>query len=191
MNVDKYFTIPWKGLEIGTHHFDFEADNTLFEAFESPDIKTGKVAVSIELERAPSALLLDVEMEGEVVVECDRCLDDLALPVDFQGELQVKFSDEVEDYDGDVLWMNPADGELKLAQYIYESIFLCLPYSRVHGEDEDGKSLCNPEMLAKFSIISDEEFERMAEEIGTELAESPGADKLQALKEQLEKEQNK
>ena len=46
----------------------------------------------------------------------------------------------------------PGEDEVDLAQYIYESIVLSLPYQRVHPEGE-----CDPEMLGRFRIVSDED----------------------------------
>jgi uncharacterized metal-binding protein YceD (DUF177 family) len=88
------------------------------------------------------------------------------------------------------MWVSPAESEINLAQYIYESIVLSLPYSRVHGEDAGGKSLCDEEMLARFSIIDSEEFDAMeARQPEGMLSESPEADKLKALKDKMEQKQ--
>ena len=81
-------------------------------------------------------LSLQTVIRGTVTVACDRCLEDCRLPVAFDGTLLVRFSDEVADYDGEVMWISPAEGEVSLAQYIYESIILSLPYQRVHPEGE-------------------------------------------------------
>ena len=70
----------------------------------------------------------------------------------------VKFSDDIRDYDGEVMWISPADGEVELAQYIYESIVLAMPYRRVHPDGE-----CNPDMLARFTV-ADESQEQEDEE---------------------------
>ena len=102
----------------------------------------------------------------------------------YQGRLLVKFSDEVHEYDGEVMWMLPGEDRVELAQYIYESIVLSLPYQRVHPEGE-----CNPEMLERFRIVSDREFasiEAAAEGAG----ERGGGEwaKLAALRERMEAE---
>lgn len=73
------------------------------------------------------------------------------------------------------------EDEVDLTQYIYESIVLALPYQRVHPDGE-----CNPEMLERFRIVSDEEFggiEARAEAEGRNEGEWA---KLAALKEQME-----
>lgn len=143
----------------------------------------------VELQKAASMLVLDVHLEGEVTVPCDRCLADLVLPVDYDGRLTVKFSDEITDYDGDLMWINPADGELNLAQYLYESIVLSLPYRRIHGEDADGNPLCDARMLERFRIVSEAEFDAIEAESRT-LARAEGNEQLQQLKARLEAEED-
>ena len=153
MEVAQRYSIAWKGLKNGRHDFRFEVDKALFEAFESTEIKDGRCEVSVGVDRSEKQLTLDVGITGHVVVECDRCLEDCRVPIDFEGQLVVKFSDEVHEYDGEVMWMLPGEDRVELAQYIYESIVLSLPYQRVHPEGE-----CNPEMLERFRIVSDREF---------------------------------
>ena len=154
------YTIDYKGLKNGEHTFDFQVDNKLFEAFETEEIKGGDCNVRANLVRSESMLELNITIEGEVICECDRCLEDCPIAIDYEGDLVVKFSDETDYYDGDVMWISPADDVLDLTQYIYESIVLSLPYSRVHEEGE-----CNPEMLASFTEISEEELEEMEADI--------------------------
>ena len=153
MEVAQRYSIAWKGLKNGRHDFRFEVDKALFEAFESTEIKDGRCEVSVGVDRSEKQLTLDVGITGHVVVECDRCLEDCRVPIDFEGQLVVKFSDEVHEYDGEVMWMLPGEDRVELAQYIYESIVLSLPYQRVHPEGE-----CDPDMLGRFRIVSDEEF---------------------------------
>ena len=184
MEVAQRYSIAWKGLKNGTYRFDFKVDNALFEAYGSTDIKDGDLSVGVTLERGESMLSLQTVIRGTVTVACDRCLEDCRLPVAFDGTLLVRFSDEVADYDGEVMWISPAEGEVSLAQYIYESIILSLPYQRVHPEGE-----CNPEMLERFRIVSDREFasiEAAAEGAG----ERGGGEwaKLAALRERMEAE---
>ena len=181
MEVAQGYSIAYKGLKNGTHEFRFEAGKPLFEAYGSSELKDGRCDVVIWLERAETMLTADVRITGHVVVPCDRCLEDCRIPIDFEGRLLVKFSDEPREYDGEVLWLLPGEDEVDLSQYIYESIVLSLPYQRVHPEGE-----CDPEMLKRFRIVSDEEFsaiENRAEEHGVPEGEWA---KLAALREQME-----
>lgn len=187
MEILKCFRIPFKGLKTGSHHFDIDVDSTLFEAFGGDEIKDGKLKASIDMLKSATMLTFDVSIRGEVTVACDRCLEDCILPVDFSGQLIVKFSDQTDEYDGNVMWIGTGETEVDLGQYVYESIVLSLPYSRVHAEGE-----CNPDMLVRFSSVSEEEFERIEAEAmrNAELEESNRRQwaKLEALKSQMEKE---
>lgn len=185
MGVIKRYTIAYKGLKPGLHDFRFEVDGSLFRDFESTEIKDGACEVTVALERGEAMLTLDVTVDGSVVVECDRCLEECRIPVHYQGQLLVKFSDEVHEYDGEVMWLLPMEDEIDLTQYIYESIVLSLPYQRVHPEGE-----CNPEMLEHFRIVSDSEL--AAVEARAEAQERGGGEwaKLAALRERMEAEES-
>lgn len=150
MDIAKKYSIAHKGLKNGRHEFDFKVDSELFAAEDNGEIKGGDCDVHVTLDKSESMLEIGVAIEGYVITECDRCLEDCKIPIEYEGTLLVKFSDEIRDYDGEVMWISPAEGEVELAQYIYESIVLALPYRRVHPDGE-----CNPDMLARFTPADD------------------------------------
>lgn len=180
----KEYTIAYKGLKNGLHDFEFEIGNALFAAYESEEVHDADCRARVTLNRSETQLRLDIAIEGEVTVTCDRCLEECVLPIACEGELLVKFSDEEHEYDGEVLWLYPGDAEVDLTQYLYESIILALPYQRVHEE-----GACNPEMLERFRIVTEGEFaqiEAQAEE--EEQTKGSEWEKLAALKQQMEQE---
>lgn len=177
----KRYSIAYKGLKNGLHDFDFKVGRELFEAFGNAEISDGDCDVHVRLDRAETMLTADVTVEGWVVVACDRCLEDCRLPIRYEGRLLVKFSDPAGEYDGEVLWLLPGTDEVDLAQYIYESIVLSLPYRRVHPEGE-----CDPGMLERFRIVTDEEFARIEARSSSESAAAPGWEKLEALRERMQ-----
>lgn len=186
--ITKY-SIAYKGLKAGTYDFDFQVDDALFEAYDRVEIKAGKCDVRVALKRAETMLEMHIAIEGEVICECDRCLEDCPVEVNYEGDLIVKFSDDIDDYDGEVMWISPSEDMVDLTQYIYESIVLSLPYRRVHAEGE-----CNPEMLASFTAISDEEFAEIearaeADEVAEEVKglDERNIELLEALKRQMER----
>lgn len=200
MDALKIYEIHFASLKVGSHYFDFEVDGEFFEAFidkEDDDsniseIMDGDLDVDVELQRGTNALTLIFDIDGEVAVPCDRCLDECWVPIEFNGELSVKFTkseiEESERYDGEVLWLNVGENVLNVAQYIYESIILSLPYQRVHGEDENGESLCDEDMLRRFKIVSSGEFDEMTEEAtqkSQKLGDNPEWDKLQELRDKM------
>lgn len=155
------YTIAFRGLKEGLHDFVFPLDGALFAAYDNADIRDGAGEVRVTLNRGERQLVLDVRIDARVTVPCDRCLEDCTLPVAYEGRLVVKFSEEGGEYDGEVLWLYPGDTEVDLAQYVYESIVLSLPYRRVHP---DGG--CDPAMLERFRIVSPQEFAAIEAEAG-------------------------
>ena len=182
--LDRY-TIAYKDLSIGVHHISMPVDDAFFKVFDNSQITSGTGSVEIELTKSESMLHLSIEIDSQIGVECDRCLDEVIIPIEYESTLIIRFSDVSEDFDGDIMWLTPDDDELELAQYIYESIYLELPYQRVHAEDEDGNLSCNSEMLEHFKIVTEEEFESIATKGDTSSIDGGDWSKLQGLKEKM------
>lgn len=150
MELEQKYSIAYKGLKNGLHEVDFDVDGALFKAYESKEIKDGRCKVHVVMDKSDTQLILDVTIDGHVVCECDRCLEDCTIPVHFDGRLTVFVSDNQGEYDGDYMWISPDEEDINLMQYIYESIVLSLPYRRVHPDGE-----CDPDMMARFTPATD------------------------------------
>lgn len=149
MTPQQKYSIDYQGLTLAKHHFSFDVSDDLFTMYEESEVKKGALKVEIELARHSSMMELEVQIVGTVEVECDRCLEQLTIPIDYFGDLIVKITDQCGEDDGDIMWVHPTDDKLSLAQYIYESVVLSLPYQRVHQTLAE----CNPEMVKHFQII--------------------------------------
>lgn len=161
MDILNKYNLAFKGLSIGEHEFSFDVDDSFFAAFPESEIHKGRAKVKIKLTKKAGMLTLDFNIAGEVEVVCDRCLDEFMMPFDYEGTLLIKFSEEPREDEADAMWLNPSEQQVNLAQYIYESIILSLPYQRVHPDRADGTSGCNPDMLKRFRIVTEEEFGKM------------------------------
>ena len=157
--------IPFKGLSLGRHSFEFEIDDRFFLQFENAVVQKGGASVLVEVNKLNNLMECEVSINGEVAVECDRCLDEFYMPVSFSGTTIVSLKGQVGgDYeqgedDVDVIFLHPSADELDLAQYCYESIGLSLPLQKIHPDDANGNSTCNKEMLNKLKdiLVSDNE----------------------------------
>ena len=139
------FIVPLSGLAPGKTHFRWHAEGQFFSAFENSEILDADLVVDVWAEKSGRYAAVDLGIEGTVVVECDRCLEDLTLKVDIEPHLTVGFGAVDVDDDGgddDVLVIDRSESELNLNQFVYDYICLGLPLVKVHPE---GK--CNPEML--------------------------------------------
>jgi uncharacterized protein len=144
------YTIPLSGLKEGLHTFDFEINKEFFEQFEESEIKEGSLIANIEMEKRSTHLDLAIKISGSVKICCDRCLEMFSQPLACENRLLVKFGKNDEDIDPDIIFISADENELDLKQYIYEYIYLALPIKRVHPNDNNGKSTCDPEMLERL-----------------------------------------
>ena len=146
LSGNKDFIIQIKGLKIGKYEYDFPIDGSFFSEFGNTQILDAEVDVKIIIERGGGWMNVTCIAEGELTVECDRCLDELDLPVDFTASMAVKFAKTDDDPQSDeFLVVDPTDGELDLRQFIYDYICVNMPLQRVHPDGE-----CNPVMMEKL-----------------------------------------
>jgi uncharacterized protein len=145
------FVIPFKGLGTGSHLFEYEIDNRFFECFEYSEIKEGSVNLVLNLEKDDRMMTLTLTFKGFLRSMCDRCLEPVDFTVDAVENLYVKFGDEEKEEDDNVLVIPETEYKLELGHQIYEILSLLLPYKKVHPDDENGNSTCNPEMLGIIS----------------------------------------
>ena len=189
MELEQKYSIAYKGLKNGLHEVDFDVDGALFKAYESKEIKDGRCKVHVAIDKSDTQLILEVAIDGHVVCECDRCLEDCTIPVHFDGRLTVFVSDHQGEYDGDNMWVSPDEEDIDLMQYIYESIVLSLPYRRVHPDGE-----CDPDMMARFTpaqaddepLLQDEALIEEAEDQADAFDEEYEAEETEALEEEME-----
>lgn len=134
----KAYTIPFVGLKIGSHQFDYQIDNTFFEHFEYDEFHKANVKVDLELEKKSTLLDLHFQFDGTVNVNCDLTNEPYDQPISGNFDLVVKFGQEYNDEEEDLLILPHGSYEVDVSQYIYESIVLAVPAKRVHPGVADG-----------------------------------------------------
>jgi uncharacterized protein len=168
MNPLIQYAIPVKGLRNGTHQFTFHIDREFFAQFESTPVTDGKIDMKLVLDKRPDMLVLEFAFAGTVKTECDRCLAQIDLPVADNQRLLVKFSEEKEAEDADVIFVSPELQQLNVATYAYEYVILSIPIFQVYDCKNDPNRVCNEEML-QYIQNRDEEDEAAPNPIWEEL----------------------
>ena len=155
-----HYSIPLTGIREGSHEYEFEIDNDFFNHFEGSEITRGELVAVATLVKRSAHMELILSLRGEVEVTCDRCLEPYMQRVETEGKLLIKFGDHLEEIDDEVLVIPFNESHLDLAQLIYEFAHLALPVQRVHPDDEDGYSGCDPDMLDRIDGIAGEDEEK-------------------------------
>ncbi len=150
--MPEQFVIPFSGLALGNHTFDFEIGKAFFEEFEDCGIRDGHLIALVEMEKQERMLVFTIEVKGTVNIPCDRCLDYFDLAMEGHEVLYVKFGDTYREESADVIIIPRTEHRYDLKQILYEVIQLSLPYQRIHPERNSGES-CDPDILAKLESL--------------------------------------
>ena len=144
--MENFLLIALNGLPSGKTVFEGRLGKEFFVEFGNSEILDAAVRTVVTAEKSGSCIGIDMTLEGNVTVECDRCLEDLVLPVSRTVLLEVKFGDgqtpEQQDGEREVILLSRDNTELDLSQTAYDYVCLSLPLRRHH--EEGG---CNPEAL--------------------------------------------
>lgn len=157
MKVTEEFEIPLSGLKEGIHNYGFEISTGFFEHFNNPDLPGGKLDLNVILHKRPQFLELDFQFTGSLSLVCDRCLDSFDYEVDFTEKLFVRYGDDYEELDDNIIVIPRDESRLNIAQFIYEFAALSIPFKKVHPENQNGTTGCDPEMIKKLNELKAEE----------------------------------
>ena len=143
------YKIPFRGISEGEHEYDFHIQEKFFDAMESDEVQDADVKVHLQLDKQSRLMVLDFAIHGNLVLTCDRCLEDMNYPLDIDYRLIAKYGrkDPRDEENEDVFYLADDEFQLDVSRLIYENIVLAIPIKHVHADDEQGHSTCNPEQL--------------------------------------------
>lgn len=156
MKYIESFKIPFKGLEIGQHEFEFNISNKFFDLYKDSNLElsSGELKCVAMLDKKNNLLTLDVVINGYVDAVCDRCLDSFQLPIESTSTIYIKIGGNIDEQNDELIVLSEDDSEFNIADYLYECICLELPIRKVHDELTTSKTKCNKEMLKKIKELS-------------------------------------
>jgi len=173
MVTEKDFLIPFVGLKDGKHQFEYHIDKSFFDLFEYEDYNEVDVNVDLVLNKKTTMLELSFNQNGTVNVPCDVTNEDFDLEIGGNLNLIVKFGDDYNNDNEELLIIPHGEYQINVAHYIYEMIILSVPYKRVNPELLD--DILNEDDL-DFLDFDDEEIE-IEEEIETSENENENTNK--------------
>ena len=144
------YNIEFKGLKEGIHEFEFEVNDSFFAHFEDRLVDNGEVKAIVALEKRSTFLKLDLKIKGWLELTCDRCLENYQQKIKNHAELFVKFGENEFEENENVIWVDPEEHVINVAQIIYEYITLSIPLRHIHPKNKNGERSCNKEMIRRL-----------------------------------------
>lgn len=140
MATNQPLYIDLGALTAGRHDFDYKLDDAFFEQLDQNEILGGDVEAKVSVVAREDTFQLHLEVEGEVNVTCDRCLDPVSEPVAAEDDLLIKLASH-DGEDDDCVYIDMTHPVFDLGWLLYEEISVSLPIVSRHQPGE-----CNPQM---------------------------------------------
>ena len=163
MMTHKEFSIPFSGLKQGKHEFEYTIENKFFESFEYHEFHEADIDISVTLNKMSTVMELELHARGTVNVSCDLSNEPYDQDLEANLELAIKFGDEYNDDNDEILIIPHAEHQINVAQYIYEMLVLTVPQKRVHPGVLDGS--LQSEALEKLAELQPKELKIDEEDI--------------------------
>jgi len=187
---DKY-SIQLKTMSVGESTVEYHLENEFFEAIDEEAIQKGNIDVKVHIAKTIKQTELSFELEGKVIVLCDRCLEEMDQPIKTTGHLIVRMGKEFKDEGDDVVIVPEEQGIINVAWFLYEFVELNIPIKHVHPFGH-----CNSGMSTKLKehLVDSDSFEDDAdsfasvtdvasyEETGSSVSIDPRWEALKKLK---------
>ncbi|WP_313112802.1 YceD family protein [Aequorivita sediminis] len=161
----KEFTIPFVGLKLGKHQFNFELNKAFFEHFEYDEFNNAAINLNVLLDKTSTLLEFTLTFDGSVNVACDITNELYDQEISGSYKFVVKFGEEYNDENEDLLIIPHGSYEVNIQQFIYESIVLAMPSRKIHPGVEDGTlksdildklEELSPKAIDEESVVEDE-----------------------------------
>jgi uncharacterized metal-binding protein YceD (DUF177 family) len=161
----KEFDISFIGLKEGNHRFEYVIKKEFFDFFNYDEFYNSNIEVVVDFFKKTTMFELNFHFKGWVNVTCDLTNEFFNQPIDSNMNLIVKFGDEFNNENEEILIIPYADYKFNIAQYIYESIVLAVPIKKIHPGVKDGT--LKSEVLEKLKEleVKEKDIEQNNQEI--------------------------
>ncbi len=132
------FLIPFIGLKLGKHQFEYQINKSFFEDFGYDEYEDSNIKVNVVLEKKSTLMELAFKHKGTVNVPCDLTGELFDLPVKGKIKLVVQFGEQFNNDNEELLILPHGEYQLDIKQYVYEMIVLSVPLKKTHPGIKDG-----------------------------------------------------
>ncbi|MBC7486542.1 MAG: DUF177 domain-containing protein [Cytophagaceae bacterium] len=128
----KLFDIDIHNLSLKEYDYQFDIDDSFFASFEDSIVYKGSLVVKVNMSLHPGVIEMDFDIQGTVVITCDRSLEEYDQAINSNERLMFKFGDENTEISEDIISITRDTHRINVAQYIYEFITIAIPFVKRH-----------------------------------------------------------
>jgi len=144
MSKFELYNVVLKDIDNETRVIEYDLDDAYFKKIDSPEVQKGNVKAKVSVHKKMNTYELQFQLDGSIIIPCDRCLDDMEQQIHYKEKLHVKFGDKFAEED-EIVIIPESEGAINVAWFLYEFIVLNIPIKHVHATGE-----CNKTMVVKL-----------------------------------------
>ena len=161
MDRFRNYDIAFSGLKAGKHDFKFEINQELFDLFETEqEFFNPEISVDVHLDKHTTFLEFFINVSGTVQLICDISTDEFSENIMNDLKILVKFGEEYDDSNEDIITIPQKDSDFNIANLIYETVVLSIPMKKVAPSVRDNEEY--EKLLEKYSPKPIEEEEEQS-----------------------------
>lgn len=154
------YTIQLKAMSIGESEIEYHLTNEFFQLIGEEEIQKGDITVKVRVAKTSKQSELNFQLDGKVIIPCDRCLEEMDQPIHTTGHLIVRMGKEFKDDGDDIVVVPEEQGVINVSWFMYEFVALAIPVKHVHPY-----GMCNKNMSTKLRehIVDSDSLEDAAD----------------------------
>jgi uncharacterized metal-binding protein YceD (DUF177 family) len=121
------FDIAFRGLALGQHEFQYDLNDTFFTLFEYSEYRGLRGTTELKMLKSETVLDLELHFAGSIEAPCDITNEMYTQELKNSFVMQIKFGDEYNDENEELLILPHGNYQFNAAQMIYELVVLSIP----------------------------------------------------------------
>ncbi|MCL1675262.1 YceD family protein [Elizabethkingia meningoseptica] len=132
MDKIRNYNIAFTGLKNGKHDFIFDVKQEFFNLFEiEQEFDKASLQVNVLLDKHSTFLEFEIKVEGTVQLICDISNEEFNHSISNEIKVLVKFGEEYDDSNEEVIVIPQNEYEFNIAQLIFEAVVLAIPMKKL------------------------------------------------------------
>lgn len=159
-NILNRYSINISSLQNKAYQYQFDIDDSFFSVFENSLIEKGSLALRLSLEKSETMIQLNFDIEGTVLLVCDRSLEEFDFPINTSEKLILQFGEHSEQINDELEIIPRTSVSINIARPAYELISIAIPMKKLHPKFQEEDDDDNDVIL----VYSSENLQNQSEE---------------------------
>ncbi len=147
----KFTEIKISGLREGTHLLKFSLDHQFSESFSTDFFTCPKLEIEVSLQTSDTIIRAELAIKGNVVLVCDRSLEEFTYPVLENVTHFFKYGEEEKELSDEIDMISQERISLDFDQLVYDIVALSLPQKKLHPRFSDDTAENDEEGIMVYS----------------------------------------